>query len=70
MLFKLSNLNSILALLTLGFLNPALNNSARMNIHGRFRLIQNTNLNVKVTNMLTFEAKCKAIDMKRIFILM
>ena len=33
MLFKLSNLNSNLAL-TLGYLNPALNNSALMSIHG------------------------------------
>ena len=69
MLFKLSNLNSNLAL-TLGYLNSALHNSARMNIHGRVRLIQNTNLNVKVTNMLTCGAKCKAIDMEIIFILM
>ena len=69
MLFKLSNLNSNLAL-TLGYLNLALNNSAWMNIYGRFRLIQNTNFKVKVNNMLTFEAKCKAIDMEMIFILM
>ena len=59
MLFKLSNLNSNLAL-TLRYLNLALNNSAQMNIYGRFRLIQ------KITSMLTCEAKCKAID----FILM
>ena len=65
MLFKLSNLNSYLAL-TLDYLNLALNNSARMNIYGRFRLIETTNLNVKVTSMLTCEAKYKAID----FILM
>ena len=32
MLFKLSNLNSNLTL-TLGYLNPALNNSARVNQH-------------------------------------
>ena len=32
MLFKLSNLNSNLAL-TLGYLNPALNNSAQIIIH-------------------------------------
>ena len=61
MLFKLSNLNANLAL-TLGYLNLALNNLDRMNIYGRFRLIQNTNLNVKVTSMLACEAKCKAID--------
>ena len=41
-----------------------------MNIYGRFRLIQNTNFKVKVNNMLTCEAKCKAIDMEMIFILM
>ena len=33
MLFKLSNLNSNLAL-TLGYLNPALNNSALVSIQG------------------------------------
>ena len=65
MLFKLSNLNSNLAL-TLGYLNLALNNSAWMNIYGRFRLIQNTNFKVKVSNMLTFEAKCKAFLQERV----
>ena len=35
MLFKLSNLNSNLAL-TLGYLTPALNNSALVNIIGGF----------------------------------
>ena len=59
MLFKLLNLNSNLAL-TLGYLNLALNNSAWMNIYGRFRVIQNTNFKVKVNNMLTFEATVSA----------
>ena len=38
MLFKLSNLNSNLAL-TLGYLNPALNNSAQL-FEGRLALTQ------------------------------
>ena len=48
MLFKLSNLNSNLAL-TLGYLNPALNNSALMNKH--FHGLQREEKSGRVCNM-------------------
>ena len=57
MLFKLSNLNSNLTL-TLGYLNPALNNSAQeIRIPARFGFLEMALVNDRASNK-TYRKRC------------